>query len=179
MEAPQKVEKVEDEGSRRWLPWLPETTAAATDDARGVTDFWQSYHALIHLYGYLPTRGISGEYVRVPLSVSRLYLLPGTHREIISLKYLLPVLPPLLNSFVTNFVFEPFDPRTWIYIYKYIHIYIDIYIYIYIFIHKYRTRCWKVCRLFRKLFSYSEIFSSERSREIFETPPDGIIIGRI
>ena len=30
------------------------------DDARGVTDFWQSYHALIHLYGYLPTRGISG-----------------------------------------------------------------------------------------------------------------------
>lgn len=123
VEAPQKVEKVEDEGSRRWLPWLPETTAAATDDARGVTDFWQSYHALIHLYGYLPTRGISGEYVRVPLSVSRLYLLPGTHREIISLKYLLPVLPPLLNSFVTNFVFEPFDPRTWIYIYTNIYIY--------------------------------------------------------
>lgn len=31
-------------GSRgRWLPWLPETAVAATDDARGVTDSWQSY----------------------------------------------------------------------------------------------------------------------------------------
>jgi len=30
-------------GRGRWLPWLPETAVAATDDARGVTDSWQSY----------------------------------------------------------------------------------------------------------------------------------------
>lgn len=39
-----------DGGGRRggrggWLPWLPETAVAATDDARGVTDSWQSYRA--------------------------------------------------------------------------------------------------------------------------------------
>lgn len=32
-------------GGGRWLPWLPETAVAATDDARGVTDSWQSYRA--------------------------------------------------------------------------------------------------------------------------------------
>lgn len=32
-------------GRGRWLPWLPETAVAATDDARGVTDSWQSYRA--------------------------------------------------------------------------------------------------------------------------------------
>lgn len=60
-------------GSRRWLPWLPETTAAATDDARGVTDSWQSYHALIHLYGYLRTAEYR-LYRHVSLPVLRTYL---------------------------------------------------------------------------------------------------------
>lgn len=32
-------------GRGKWLPWLPETAVAATDDARGVTDSWQSYRA--------------------------------------------------------------------------------------------------------------------------------------
>ncbi|KAF7383776.1 hypothetical protein HZH68_014533 [Vespula germanica] len=30
-------------GGGRWFPWLPETAAAANDDARGVTDSWLSY----------------------------------------------------------------------------------------------------------------------------------------
>ena len=79
-------------GSKRWLPWLPETTAAATDDARGVTDSWQSYHALIHLYGYLRSPwNIVSTGTRFSLAVIQAYLLPGAHREIISPEYLLPV----------------------------------------------------------------------------------------
>jgi hypothetical protein len=35
-------------GRGRWLPWLPETAVAATDDARGVTDSWQSYRTHQH-----------------------------------------------------------------------------------------------------------------------------------
>lgn len=44
---------------RGWLPWLPETAVAAADDARGVTDSWQSYRA--------PTR------TRQRLHVERIY----------------------------------------------------------------------------------------------------------
>ncbi|KAI4488183.1 hypothetical protein M0804_005031 [Polistes exclamans] len=48
-------EETKEGGGGRWFPWLPETAAAANDDARGVTDSWLSYRVHTYTHEYPPS----------------------------------------------------------------------------------------------------------------------------